>query len=333
MPNRFIRRTLSACVVLALAISASVAIAEVSCADTGSPCPADDCALSHQGIGRRLCLADEQYRSPFSIGVDAIWLTHSGSAFRSEILDPNSNATVIAQDLEHGLPVAPRLRLGVLLFEDFRSEVSYFGTSDWGSTARVQNVAPLPDLSADIAYDAELHNFEFNFFSGQSEVDSHWMIGLRYLSYRDSFEEAYQLETGFGPMIEEVARGDAKNEAFGPQVGGGIDFGGGSTFLHLGSKLGFMNNRIRQRGPGYQNALVIDGTPETSFQSKTDEFAWLAELELTLNHYVTDHVSFRVGYQGLFLDNVAQSATQNGRQADAAQISFHGVVLGMQWIR
>lgn len=94
-----------------------------------------------------------------------------------------------------------------------------------------------------------------------------------------------------------------------------------------------MNNNITQSGPAYDNALTIDGNPETRFDNDSDEFAWLGELSVTLQHFVSPSVSLRLGYQGLFLDNVAQSATQNGRQADASQISFHGAVFGVQWAR
>lgn len=279
------------------------------------------------------CLTDARYRSLFWVGVDSVWLTHSDNEFRSEILDPASNAVAISQSLEHGFPVAPRVRLGSLLLDSFRAELSYFGTDGWDSSAVVDNVPPLPDLDAAIDYDAELHNVEWNLFSGQSEVDSHWMIGLRYLRYRDSFAENYRLDNGLGLLIEESARGEAENDAFGPQIGVGIDLGGGNTLLHLGSKLGFMNNQIRQSGPSYADAILIDGNPETVFDNDSNEFAWLGELEVTLSHYVSRCFALRLGYQGLFLDNVAQSASQNGRQAAPGQISFHGLVIGAEWIR
>ncbi|QDV45853.1 hypothetical protein Enr13x_57560 [Stieleria neptunia] len=278
-------------------------------------------------------LANGRYQSLFWVGVDSLWLTHSGSEFRSEILDPGNNTVTIAQTLDHGLPVAPRVRMGTLLLDSFRTELSYFGTVGWESSATLRNVAPLPDLDATIDYDAELHNVEWNFFGGQSEVDSHWLIGLRYLRYRDSFSEAYRLDTGFGPLIEETARGEATNDAFGPQAGVGLDLGGGSTRLHLGAKLGLMNNQVQQSGPGFNDAIVIDGIAETTFDNDSNEFAWLGDLEVTLEHQVSRSVSFRLGYQGLFLDNVVQSATQNGQQSKASQISFHGLVLGAQWVR
>ncbi|WP_246114563.1 hypothetical protein [Rubripirellula tenax] len=229
-----------------------------------SPCNrlSDDPACMGQS------LADRRYESLFWVGVDSLWLTHSGSEFRSEILDPGNNAVVVAQTLDHGLPVAPRLRLGTLLLDSVRTELSYFGTDGWESSATLQNVAPLPDLDATIDYDAELHNVEWNFFSGQSEIDSHWMIGLRYLRYRDSFSESYRLDTGFGPLIEETASGEATNDAFGPQAGVGLDLGGGNTLLHLGAKLGLMNNQVRQSGPAFSNAILIDGNPETTFDKR-----------------------------------------------------------------
>ncbi|MEZ6090013.1 MAG: BBP7 family outer membrane beta-barrel protein [Pirellulaceae bacterium] len=273
------------------------------------------------------------YNAWVNVTADAIFLTHSDSAFRSEILDPGNGTVTVAQDLEHGFPVAPRLRIGTLLLDSFRTELSYFGTDGWNSSAQIRNVAPFPDLAADIDYEAQLHNIEWNFISGPSEIDAHWLIGVRYLNYQDSFLESYRLDPGFGPLITETAQGEAENSAFGPQIGVGLDLGGGTTFLQLGGKLGLMNNRVTQTGAAYDTALTIDGNPETRFSNRSDEFAWLGELSVTLNHFVTRSLSLRMGYQGLFLDNVAQSARQNGRQAMAEQISFHGAVFGLQWSR
>ena len=94
-----------------------------------------------------------------------------------------------------------------------------------------------------------------------------------------------------------------------------------------------MNNQIQQSGPSYATAIVIDGNPETMFDNDSDAFAWLGDLELTVTRYLSPNLTVRLGYQGLFLDNVAQSATQNGRQASPAQISFHGLLLGAELVR
>ena len=49
------------------------------------------------------------------------------------------------------------------------------------------------------------------------------MIGLRYLRYQDSFVEDYRLDNGVGSIVTETASGEATNEAFGPQIGLGLD--------------------------------------------------------------------------------------------------------------
>jgi hypothetical protein len=294
-------------------------------------------ALSLALDGSMACSGREftqaRYRSLIWAGVDTMWLTHSGSRFRSEILDPNNNAVTVSQTLEHGFPVALRFRLGSLLTETLRTELVYFGTDGWESTAQIQNVPPVPDLDATINYDAEIQSFEANLISSQSDIDSHWLIGLRYLQYQDSFVEDYRLNPGSGTMITETARGEAINEAIGPQIGAGLDLGGGNTLLHFGCKLGFMNNQIHQTGPSFDNAILIDGNPETTFDNQSNEFAWLGDLDVTVTRSLSPNITVRMGYQGLFLDNVAQSATQNGRQATPGQISFHGLVIGAEFIR
>ena len=272
-----------------------------------------------------------RYQSLFWAGIDGMWLTHSGSAFRSEVLDPNNNSVVVSQTLEHGLPIAPRFRLGSLLTENVRGELSYFGTSGWESSARIQNVAPLPDLNANVNYDAQLNNFECNFMTTGSIYDPYWLLGVRYLRYEDSFVESYRLDPGFGTVIEETANGDAANDLFGPQVGLGMQMFGGS--FQFGGKIGFMNNQISQSGPSYTNAILIDGNPETTFDNESDTFVLLGDLEVTLTRQISSNLSIRLGYQGLFLDNIAQSATQNGGQAQPDEIAFHGFLFGAEFIQ
>ena len=313
-------------VLLVVGASGQMTMAQQCAAKQCDPLSFDLNPQSCTGLGSRV-----RYQSMFWAGMDAMWLTHSGSEFRSEILDPNNNAVTVSQTLEHGFPMTPRFRLGSLLTDTIRAELSYFGTTGWESSAQIRNVAPLPDLDADVTYDAELHNFECNFFSPQTGIDSHWLFGFRYLQYQDSFSETYRLNTGFGSVIEEAANGQSENSAFGPQVGAGLDLGRG--LLHFGGKVGFMNNRIRQSGPSYTNAILIDGNPETRFDNESDEFALLGDLEVTMTRYLTPNIAVRVGYQGLFLNNIAQSATQNGAQSDLGSIAFHGLMFGAEWIR
>jgi hypothetical protein len=194
-------------------------------------------------------------------------------------------------------------------------------------------VPPLPDLTADIDYAAELQNVELNFLQGPSFIDSHWLLGVRYLTYQDSFVEAYRLTPGIGPVINEIASGQADNSLIGPQIGLLMDVGSGSTQLRMASKLGLMNNRIAQSGPAYDNAITIDGNPEPRFDNESDQFSLLGEFDILLTYHVTHHSSLRLGYQGIFLDNIAQSATQNGRQATPKNLWIHGALLGVQWSR
>ncbi|MEM7478274.1 MAG: BBP7 family outer membrane beta-barrel protein [Planctomycetota bacterium] len=276
-------------------------------------------------------LLSDSFRSPtISITADAIFLSHSGSSFRSEILEPGSGSVTVSQDLEHGFPVAPRVRAEVQLLDSFYVEGVYFGTSDWNSNAQLQNVPPLPDLSADIAYSAEMQNIELNCRRATSFFDISWLVGVRYLNYQDSFLENYRLTSAFSPVITETASGAADNVLLGPQIGLLQDIGLGRTQISLGGKLGFMNNRVDQFGPAYTSAITIDGNPETVFVNENDDFALLGELSATLSRHVTPNLSFRSGYQGIFMDSVVQSATQNGSLASPGTLWVHGLLFGVE---
>ena len=277
-------------------------------------------------------LAQSRARSWAWISVDSLWMTPSGSDFRSEILDPNNNAVTIAQTLDHGFPAAPRFRISSLLLDSCRTEFTYYKLEDWSSMASVSNVPPTPDLDAQFGYDAGLENFELNLFSAPSVVDTQWMVGLRRLEYQDSVSNAYQLDTGLAPVIEETADGSASNELFGPQFGLGFDVGLRNVLFRMTGKLGLMNNDIRQRGVSYDPAIVIDGNPEPTFDNESDEFVWLGDIEASISYHLSRCFAMRLGYQGLFLDRIAQSALQNGSQASPSDISFHGFFLGAEYV-
>lgn len=280
-----------------------------------------------------LKFVESKYRSLVWGGVDSLWLSHQGSDFRSEIVDPNSNAVAVSRELEHGFPVTPRVRVGSLLLDSLRTEVSFFTLDNWNATATITDPPGIPNLDATIQHDAELQNFEWNFLSGQSVIDTHWLLGVRYLRYRSSFVESYRLDPGFVPAINEVASGMAENTAIGPQIGIGLDLAiADNTVLYLSSKLGLMNNDIEQRGPSYIDSLAIDGTPDPIFVDERDEFLFLGDIELMLIRFLTRNLGLRIGYQGLFLDNVAQAAEQNGNLAPNGNVSFHGLVLGAECI-
>ena len=288
------------------------------------------CCLAQQSRGDNP--SDITHSSLFSVGVDAIWLSHGGGDFRSEILDPSSGTVSSVQDLAAGLTVAPRFRVSSRLFDEVRTEFIYLQSDDWDSRADIAGTEATPELDASIQYTADLQNFELNFIGAPSVIDTQWLLGLRYLRYRDSFIESYQLESAIGPTIDESAVGFAENEAMGPQAGIGLNIDIGQTTLSLGSKFGLLNNTTHQTGPSYLDALVIDGTPESSFENESDELMWLADIEVSIVRSITSRASLRIGYQGLFLDRIVQSAAQNGGQAEAENLWFNGLVLGGQWI-
>jgi hypothetical protein len=277
-------------------------------------------------------VSDIKSESLFWVGVDAVWLSNDGGDFRSEILDPLNGAVSASQNLASGLTVAPRYRIGSRLFDRVSTEFIYFQSGDWESTADIEGTAATPELDATVDYTADLQNFELNFIGPQSAIDTQWLLGFRYLRYRDSFLETYQWQPAVGPAINEAASGSAENQAFGPQAGLGVNIDVGRNVLRFGSKLGLLNNRTDQTGPSYNNALVIDGTPEPTFRRDADEFLFLGDIEVSLTRYLTRNATLRIGYQGLYLDSVVQSSTQNGRQAEAGNLWFHGLVLGGEWI-
>ena len=273
-----------------------------------------------------------QYRcqSIFSARVDGVWMSPAGQSFRSEILDPGSGETVVSRDLDFGFRVAPQVTLRSFLIDGFTAEFIYLGIDDWRSSATFDDVPPTPNLDAAIEAEASFHNFELNWLSDPSVLGTRWIVGLRYMEYDDSLREDYVLDVGAGP-VNETAFGRAENRLFGPQLGLELDIPVDRTLFQCGGKIGFLNNRTNQTGPAYVNALVIDGTPESMFEVDADEFTFSAEIDLLLQHAITQCIAVHVGYQGLYMDNVAQSASQIGGPAKGRSLWLHGLVLGGQF--
>ncbi|MFG0254442.1 MAG: BBP7 family outer membrane beta-barrel protein [Rhodopirellula sp. JB053] len=271
----------------------------------------------------------QRYESLVQARLDAVWMSPVGSTFRSEILDPGSGEAVVSQDLDFGFRVAPQVTLRSYLIEGFTAEFVYLGIDDWRSLARFDDVPPTPNLDAEVEAEASFRNFELNWLSDPSVLGTRWVAGLRHLQYDDSLREAYVLDTGGGP-VNETALGEAENRLFGPQFGLDLDIAVERTLLQFGGKLGFFNNRTNQTGPAYTDALVIDGTPESTFETDADEFTFAAEIDVLLQQSISRCFAMHVGYQGLYLDNVVQSASQVGGPSEGETLWLHGLVLGGQ---
>ncbi|MEM9645173.1 MAG: hypothetical protein AAF989_09270, partial [Planctomycetota bacterium] len=61
------------------------------------------------------------------------------------------------------------------------------------------------------------------------------------------------------------------------------------------------------------------------------EFTFSAEIDAMVQRWLTRSIAVHVAYQGLYLDNVTQSASQIGSSAAGRGLWLHGLVLGGQW--
>ena len=260
-------------------------------------------------------------------------MSPSGATFRSEILDPGTGSAVVSEDLDFGVPVAPQVSLRSFLLNNVTAEFVYLDMDGWESNAVFNDVPPSPNLDARIQSQASLRNFEANVLGDPSVIGTRWIAGLRYIEYADSLNENYVLDSGVGPVVTESAFAEASNSLFGAQFGLELDIAVHRTLFQVGSKVGLFNNRTNQTGPAYADALTIDGVAESTFDLDTDQFTVLLDFDVMLQQNLTERISFHVGYQGWFLDNIAQAASQSGGPTDEENLWFHGLVLGGQWVR
>ncbi|MEL7264723.1 MAG: BBP7 family outer membrane beta-barrel protein [Planctomycetota bacterium] len=252
-----------------------------------------------------------------------------GADIQSNVRDLGSGQTLVSEDLDFGLRVAPQVTLRSFLTDNTTAEFVFLGDVKWSSFHSFAGLPSIPNLSGSAQATASLRNFELNWFSDPSVLGTRWIVGLRHLNYNDRLDLDYTLTSGT-TTIRETATGTADNQLFGPQFGMDLDVALDETLLQFGTKLGFYNNRNRQSGPTYASELVIDGTPEPTFRSRDDAFTFAAEIDLMLQHHVTQNFALHIGYQGMFLDHVIQTGSQDGSPSGGRNLWLHGLVLGGQ---
>ncbi|MEM9646484.1 MAG: hypothetical protein AAF989_15945, partial [Planctomycetota bacterium] len=164
-------------------------------------------------------------------------------------------------------------------------------------------------------------------------LDTTFRLGLRYLNYSDSFDERFARPVGVNPAINERAQGEAKNFMLGPQMGVGYGKEIGPLWIDGFLNLSLLHNSLEQSGPAYSGALTIDGVQDPRFGVEESDVTYAAEFGVNAVYPIFERLHLRVGYRGLNLDEVLESARQNGGPATRSQVDFQGASFTLLWYR
>jgi len=283
-------------------------------------------------------------RCPWYFRADAVMLRRD----RVDAVDVTAHTTttpggdILFSTDEFNSPfrAGPRFLLGHT-FGDSRWQIdgSYFFIDDWDDTAFSNNSALLQETPGYFLNDSdssfreftELKNGELNLRylvpMPHCCLTPKFIIGWRYMSIdeRMDFRMPAQIST---PTISTHAR----NDIFGPQLGGEFYFFAyPHCWIDLSIKGALCDDRAFQ-----ETTDTRVGAPSGSWRRSRDATTFVGDLELELVWQITPKLMTRIGYQAIWINNIAMAA-RNFDMPDSMQIDttgravYHGPHIGLEF--
>jgi hypothetical protein len=201
------------------------------------------------------------------------------------------------------------------------------------SNIQINNVVPffLPSVTmVNATYNSELTSGELNLRRPLGDRIS-LLAGLRYLELDEHLH--VDLIDGGAPSTYDIS---ARNRLYGGQLGAEATLWchGRLTVEGL-TKVGVFHNS------GGQNSAVNTGAVLITVADTSNRAAFLGELAFTANYSLSDRLTFRAGYDLLWLETVALAsdqmavssfATGNGISATGGAF-YHGAFVGLEFQR
>ncbi|MGO9109328.1 MAG: BBP7 family outer membrane beta-barrel protein [Thermoguttaceae bacterium] len=249
-------------------------------------------------------------------------------------LSPTGTLALSQQSLDEPFQAGVRMLVGHT-FEDSPNavEVSYYTLSTWDTSAQASdptgnlfspftnfganpgispfsNFGATPDSRVDfntlvqIRETSRLEDGEVNLKHklhlpvGDPTVEV--MIGVRHVGVREEFDYASSPTQNTNPVS---VHAHTNNNLWGPQIGGVVEYGHQDTWLRFEGKAAICENDANRNLDANVNG--IDATHPRTFYDGTAE---VADISVTLLWHPTDAITWRIGYQALWVDQLALAA-------------------------
>ena len=136
-------------------------------------------------------------------------------------------------------------------------------------------------------------------------VSASVLLGVRYLGLPEEFDYLTQSDVPLPGSALNSIRVRTDNQLIGPQIGGFCEvYLQNRWWLNLEVKGALMNNRARQ-STVYHN-VNEQGLPHDYFGERQENHtAFLGDLSLTAVYRWSPHFSTRLGYQAMWINNLA----------------------------
>ncbi|MEM9366862.1 MAG: hypothetical protein AAGD07_12785 [Planctomycetota bacterium] len=295
----------------------------------------DVCLSAYQDCGS-LCSGQEdgmrlrRFDLAF-VSSEVLFIGRDADDFRLVGTDGGTN--FFEESLSHGFEPGFRLGLGLRLWGNGFVEARHARAGGWEATGDFQ---PLPGDPGAIAargtFEADYHSTDINLVA-EDPVHNEYqlLLGLRFIEHNDSFNATLN-DSQVVPNVESY-EGSADNAMFGVHAGFRTGWFYRRSVWSLNVLGGVLNNRIKQTGPRYATALVVDGVADPLFSIESEEVSIFADIEGSIAYPILPSTYVRVGYQGVFMDNVATVTRQAGSPDEPDAMEFHGGFVGLEFYR
>jgi hypothetical protein len=269
---------------------------------------------------------------------------------------PAGPVALRTDDLRPEFDAGGKFTIGRRIFDCYRVEGTYLGTYDWQDEVLVTDNVNV-DLSTFLtAFDAESAQsvflaMESSMHSGEINLrywadmppgpfDVSYLVGARYMRINEQYNFVADIPV---PDTINDALVNTENELWGVQIG--IQFSmlkSTRWWLDFDMKGGVYNNNAAVTTSFIQT--VPGDAVETGDSVRRDRTAWMGDFALVGNWQMTPSLTFRIGYQAIFInglalgnDNLVNNAdlygTNEARLDDSGELAYHGPTIGIMWIR
>lgn len=242
-----------------------------------------------------------------------IFLGRSGFGGEDIVFDQDGNTLLNTSELKGDLGTGQLFKVAILNMSPTRPVDLQFETFSVNNirgrkTVRADEVFPVlfngipvtPGEEETVEAVTDLKNYELNLGSRFCK-NFRWFTGFRYLMADDGFN-VFNNNGNVGFGTDSYAR----NELMGGQFGlAGNVWNNQYAALYGVAKVAFVENRIT----GHANAIDPGGSDlDVSYFAKNN--SKLLDFELGFYSMITDRSGFRVGYRGIFAEDLAIAANQ-----------------------
>ena len=283
-------------------------------AATEGPGSTGTVALSQQNLddpfqaGVRLLVGHTFGDSPYQIEASYYWLNTLDTS--AQVTDPTGNL------------YSPFTNFG------FLADPTPSGALDLNSFAEIHLVSRLENAEVNLKYSLTLPD---------SDPRIVLLFGLRHVGIREEFD--YSSSQAPFTTNSVAVHAHTNNNLWGPQIGGLVDYGCQDVWLRVEGKAAICNNSADRELETSVN--TANATHPTLSNTGT---AMVADISAAIVWRPTSALTARVGYQGMWVDQVALAA-RNFTPADPASLTdatanppinmrgtliYHGPFAGLQ---